>query len=151
MLSTRLVHITEYVEALTPLLEAHRRELATHPDIMALDPQIAVYKSLEAKGALLSLLLEHETAGIVGYSVNILSNNLHYGALRICQNDVLYVSPSYREEGGGRALIKATEINAKDLGAQMMLWHAKLGTKLDELLPNYGYEVQDVVFSRVLD
>lgn len=151
MLSTRVVHITEYVHKLWPLLEAHRRELATHPDLMALDPQLDRYINLEKTGHLLSVLLEHQTAGIVGYSVNIVTNNLHYAGLKVCQNDVLYVSPSYRAEGGGRQLIRAVETNARNQGCKMLLLHAKPGTALDALLPKYGYAVQDVIHAKVLD
>lgn len=151
MLSTRVVRITEHVDALWPLLEAHRRELATHPDIMELAPRLDVYRQLEAEGRLLSLILEDDKAGIVGYSVNILSQNLHYGALKVCQNDVLFVSKSYRSEGGGRAIIRATELNARADGCKYMLWHAKRDTPLEALLRrDEAYQVQDVVYGRVL-
>ena len=151
MLTTRVVKITEHVDKLWPLLEAHRRELATHPDIMPLEPRLDVYRNLENEGRLLSLILEDVNAGVVGYSINILSNNLHYGPLKVCQNDVLFVSASYRSEGGGNALMRATEINAREDGCRMMLWHAKQGTALDRMLrasPNY--DVQDIVYGRVL-
>lgn len=150
MLRTRVCTITEHLDDLWPLLRAHRNELATHPDIMPLEPQVDAYKALEKAGKLLSLVLEHSEAGIVGYSVNILAHNLHYGPLKVCQNDVIYVSPSFREEGGGRALIRATEIAAAVEGCAMILMHAKPDTRLDSVLPDYGYAVQDVIYSRVI-
>jgi len=149
MLRTRVCTITEHLDALWPLLRAHRLELATHLDLMPLEPQIDTYKALEKAGKVLSIVLESDE-GIVGYSINIVSQNLHYSPLRICQNDVIYVSPSYRQEGGGRALIRATEIYAKELGCAMVLMHAKPETRLDKVLPSYGYGVQDVIWSRVL-
>lgn len=150
MLTTRVCHITEHLDAIWPLLEAHRRELATHPDLMALKPQVETYRALEKRGQLLSIVLEHQHEGIVGYSVNLISRNLHYSDLLTCQNDVIYVSPSYREEGGGRMLLEATEVNARDLGCGMVLMHAKPDTRLDAVLPTRGYAVQDVIWSRVL-
>lgn len=149
MLRTRVCTITEHLDALWPLLRAHRLELATHLDLMPLEPQIDTYKALEKAGKVLSIVLESDE-GIVGYSINIVSQNLHYSPLRICQNDVIYVSPSYRAEGGGRALIRATEICAKELGCAMVLMHAKPDTRLDKVLPDYGYGVQDVIWSKVI-
>jgi GNAT superfamily N-acetyltransferase len=150
MLTTRAVRITDMLDQMWPLLSAHVRELATHPDIMHLDPQVETYKRLEAEGRLLSIVLEHSDAGLVGYSINILSNNLHYQALTVCQNDVIYVTPSYRSEGGGTKLLRATEIAAQIAGCKMVLMHAKPDTMLDKILPSFGYGVQDVIYSRVL-
>jgi len=151
MLTTRVVNITEYVQAIWPLLEAHRRELATHPDIMPLEPQIETYKRLEDEGRLLSIILEHPDAGIVGYSINLISQSLHYGPLKICQNDVIFVSSSYRQEGGGRHLLNATEINARNDGCKMFLLHAKQGTALDRMLKAAPeFEVQDIIYSKVI-
>lgn len=150
MLTTRAVNILEHVDALWPLLHAHRNELATHPELMQLAPMLGTYHRIQEAGNLLALLLEHSDAGPVGYSVNIISQNLHYGDLRVCQNDVIYVTPSYRSEGGGRLLIDATEIAARELGCAMVLMHAKPDTRLDEVLPGYGYGVQDVIYSKVL-
>ena len=149
MLTTRVCTITEHLDALWPLLRAHRLELATHLEIMPLEPQIDVYRELEQRGKLLSLVLEHEGT-IVGYSVNVISHNLHYGPLKVCQNDVIYVSTSWRSEGGGRKLLEATEVEARRLGCKMILMHAKPETRLDEVLPGYGYSVQDVIHSKVL-
>lgn len=149
MLTTRVCTITEHLDALWPLLRAHRNELATHLELMPLEPQIDVYRELEERGKLLSLVLEHEGT-IVGYSVNIISHNLHYGPLKVCQNDVIYVSTSWRSEGGGRKLLEATEIEARRHDCKMILMHAKPDTRLDEVLPGYGYQVQDVIHSKVL-
>jgi GNAT superfamily N-acetyltransferase len=151
MLTTRAVRISDMVDQLWPLLKAHRLELATHLDLMTLDPQIGTYKRLDDEGRLLSVVLEHAEAGLVGYSVNIIAQNLHYQALRVCQNDVIYVSPSFRSEGGGRKLMQATEHYASLAGCKMVLMHAKPGTRLDDLLPTYGYSVQDVIHSKVID
>lgn len=149
MLTTRVCRITEHIDALWPLLQAHRLELATNLDLMPLAPQLDVYRTLEDGDKLLSLVLEHE-GSIVGYSVNIVSNNLHYGPLKVCQNDVIFVSSSWRSEGGGRQLLEATEVEARRLGCAMLLMHAKPDTHLDVILPRYGYRVQDVIHSKVL-
>jgi predicted GNAT superfamily acetyltransferase len=87
---------------------------------------------------------------IVGYSVNIMAHNLHYSDLIMCQSDVLYVREDKRQGPAGLKLMRETERLAKERGAQMMLWHAKPATNLDQILPRMGYRVQDVVYTRVL-
>lgn len=145
------VTITEHLDAIWHLLEAHRDELATHPDIMPLAPQVELYKSLEAKGKLLSFIVYFNDEP-VGYSVNAIAHNLHYGPLLMCQNDVLYLKPDHRGEGVGRALIEATEAGAQAYECKLVLWHAKPMTTLFRVLdaaPYYG--VQDIIFGKRLD
>jgi hypothetical protein len=87
---------------------------------------------------------------LVGYSINIVSKNLHYSDLVVCQNDILFVSGDYRKGATGLRLMRDTERAASALGAKLMLWHAKPETNLHAVLPRLKYRVQDVVYSRVL-
>ena len=145
----REIVATEWIERAWPLLEAHREELTTNPDLMVLDPDIARYQTLETAGALLSLGLFKDER-LVGYSINALFTNLHYGDLLVCQNDLLFIDRAHRKGMAGVRLIATTESMAKDRGAQMMLWHAKPNTALHAMLPRMGYRVQDIVYSQVL-
>ena len=86
---------------------------------------------------------------LIGYSVNVVTRNLHYD-LRVCQNDVLYLTPEHRLGPLGLRLIRDTERHAREAGAKIMLWHAKQGTSLDGLLPRIDYQVQEIMYSRVL-
>jgi len=149
MLTTREVTITEHLDAIWPLLEAHREELATHKDIMPLEPRVDVYETMEAQGVLLSIVLEDE-GQIVGYSVNFVLTNLHYGTCLMCQNDVLFLAPEYRKGTHGLKLITATVAAAKERGAHIVAWHAKPGTALNKILPRLGYGVQDIMYTRRL-
>ena len=130
-----------------PLLEAHVRELTTHPHIMVLDPDWERYEAMEQAGVLLGLFA-YVGNELVGYSVNVVVPHMHYRGLTYCQNDVLYLRPDYRDIGCGTALIRATEEAAKVRGARFIVWHAKPSTPLDKLLPRLGYGVQDVIHGR---
>lgn len=149
MVSIREIRATEWIEQAWHLLEAHREELTTNKGLMILKPDISTYEMLESKKALLSLGA-FSGDEIIGYSINILANNLHYADLMMCQNDVLYVREDKRQGPTGLRLIYETERLAKDRGADLMLWHAKPDTNLNELLPRLAYRVQDVVYTRVL-
>jgi GNAT superfamily N-acetyltransferase len=155
----REIVASEWIDRAWPLLEEHYAELATVPDIMLLKPDVERYQTLEAAGNLFAIGMfdthgdTHGDAGaetLVGYSVNIVCTNLHYGDLLMCQNDLLFVRKSHRRGMTGMRLITATERAAKERGVKMMLWHAKPGTTLDRMLPRLGYGIQDVIYSQVL-
>lgn len=145
----RLEPIADKIGVEFALLHMHWEEVALNKEVMVLKPDVARYQDLEASGVLHSLVA-YAGDQIVGYSVNFLTSNLHYADLVYVQNDVLFVHPDYRKSSVGRRLIQATEVLAKELGARMMLWHAKPDTPLSALLPRAGYGVQDVMFSKVL-
>lgn len=149
MVVIREITATDWIGEAWSLLEQHREELTTNKDLMVLKPDVDTYVRLEDQGRLLSLGA-FEGDEIVGYSVNILANNLHYVDVTMCQNDVLYVREDKRQGPTGLRLMRETERLAKERGADMMLWHAKPGTNLDAILPRLDYRVQDVIYSRVL-
>lgn len=143
------IKATEKIEECWELLLAHREELTTHKHIMALKPDIGRYKALEDADRLITLALYDEDK-IVGYSVNLLNNNLHYSDLVIMQNDILYIHPQYRKGTWGMKLIKETEHMAAARGAKMVLFHGKENTSFSALMPRLGYGVQDIMFSKEL-
>ncbi|WP_343684015.1 GNAT family N-acetyltransferase [Asticcacaulis sp.] len=147
-LEIRPILASQWIDRAWPLLEAHRHELTTNPDLMQLEPRRGLYEALDARGVLLSLGL-FDGDELVGYSVNIIDHNLHYGSVLVSQNDLLFVHPDYRHGRDGLRLIKATEDAARERGAHMVIWHAKPDTSFDALLPRLGYRVQDVMYSRV--
>lgn len=149
MLEFRDIQATDHIAEAWPILETHRLELATNPEVMALSPNLPVYVTLEDNEALLSIGAYHGDM-LVGYSVSIISASLHYSDLIMCQNDVLYLAKDYRSGANGLRLIRETERRAKLRGCHMVLWHAKMDTAFMSLLDRLGYGVQDVIYSRML-
>lgn len=143
------ISAVEYLGQAWPLLEEHRLELATNPEKMQLDPDIQTYALLEELNKLMSLGVFDDDGHLVGYSINIVNRNLHYD-LRMCQNDILYLRKDLRLGPLGLKLIRATEAHAKELGCDMMIWHAKPHTSLDQILPRVGYRTQDIMYSKEL-
>jgi GNAT superfamily N-acetyltransferase len=140
------------------LLRDHWSEVAKNKGLMVLDPDWDTYYQLEEKGLLVTLVawsaVGANAGGVVGYSVNILQKkHLHYRGLTMFQNDVLYVAKEARGRSIGARLIKATVQKGKELGAKLMLWHAKetngdgSPSELGPLLLKMGYGVQDIIYS----
>ena len=125
----------------------HQQELATNPEIMQVNPAVDQYLQMEQAGILLVLRADDDD-GLIGYSVNLVHPHLHYQHLMVAQNDLLFITKPHRKGRAGLKLMQATIDHAKEMGAVMMMWHAKQGTTLDKLLQRKGYAVQDVIYSR---
>jgi predicted GNAT superfamily acetyltransferase len=150
MPTIREISAVDYLPDMWPLLAAHREELTVRKDIMELNPLVEVYRELEDKGTLLSLGVFDDDGSLIGYSINILAPNLHYGDVMMCQNDVLFLREDHRKGTLGLRLMRETESQAKARGAEVMVWHAKPGSNLDQVLQRLRYDVQDIVYTGVL-
>ena len=133
------------------LLHDHWDEVAKHKDVMVLRPRWEAYQRMQAANQLFSIGAWDDEHGLIGYSVSFISAHMHYGSLVYAQNDVLFVTPEHRKTSVGIKLMRATEAEAKHRGAKLMLWHAKEGSRLDDLLSRMsGYGVQDIIYSKRL-
>jgi len=135
----------QFFDQAVDLLVEHREELATDKALMVLKPDFDKYYAMDDLGALL-VIGAYRGGRLIGYSVNIISQNLHYADLRQCQNDVLFLTKSERRGSAGLRLIRKTQEMARLEGAKIMLWHAKPETNLDQLMPRMGGAVQDVIW-----
>lgn len=131
------------------LVEEHWQETASHKEIRSLNIPIDRYETLENVGCLLSLFVIDD-GEIVGYSINVIAEDLHAADTIKAQNDAIFVKSTHRKTRAGMMLMSATEKAAKDMGASLMIWHAKPGSKLDAILERNGYGVLDVLYSKRL-
>lgn len=132
------------------LMVPHWHEVAKHKDRMVLAPDWAKYADLEAHGKLFVVYVLDDDYNLLGYSFNFLDTHIHYKDLIVASNDALYVSPAARNSAAGLRLIRATKDRAAELGAKLMLWHAKQGSALDKLFLAKRLQVQDVIYSEPL-
>jgi predicted GNAT superfamily acetyltransferase len=146
MPAIREIQVTEWIDQAWSLFEAHCEEIAQD---MLLAPDLDAYCLLEDRGALLSLGA-FEGDEIVGYSVNLITHNLHHANVTICQNDILYLREDKRQGATGLKLMRETERMAKERGAHMVIWHAKPETNLSGILPRMGYDVRQVCYARMI-
>ncbi len=143
------ISVTQWLPLAGELVRRHYDELAVHPSVMELAPDLDGYARLEAAGSLIALGA-FDDADLIAYSVTIVHDkHLHYAGLRVAMNDVLFVDAPHRGSRIGLDLIAATEAEAKSRGCAMVVWHAKPDTALHAILTK-GYAVQDIAFSKVL-
>lgn len=149
MFEIRHSSVDEMLANSTQLFSQHWEEIARNKDVMVLKPDEAAYRTMEDAGRLM-ILAAVKAGQIVGYSVNFIVQHPHYADLTVCQNDLLFIEPTHRQGGAGIRLMRRTEEEGKARGARLMLWHAKEGTPLADILPRMSYSVQDIIFSKEL-
>ena len=132
------------------LMVPHWHEVAKHKDRMVLAPDWDKYAALEGQAKLFVVYVLDDDYNLLGYSFNFLDTHIHYKDLLVASNDALYVSPEARNSMAGMRLICATKARASELGAALMLWHAKQGSQLDKLFIAKRLQVQDVIYSEPL-
>ena len=145
----KLCTLDEFKVKADPLFQEHYEEIALRKDLMELKPNWPMYEALDQSGVLFIYLAMQDDV-CIGYSMNIVTNHLHYADLRYSQNDVLFIKKEFRGGRIGLRLMKVTEDHSRSLGCKVMLWHAKEDTTLAKLLPRLKYGVQDVIYSKEL-
>ena len=145
----RLCTLDEFKVKADPLFQEHYEEIALRKDLMELKPNWPMYEAIDQSG-LLFIHLAMQGDVCIGYSMNLVTNHLHYADLKYSQNDVLFIKKEFRGGRIGLRLMKVTEDHARSLGCKVMLWHAKERTTLAALLPRMKYGVQDIIFSKEL-
>lgn len=140
---------THKIAETSALQREHWDEIARNKHLMVLSPDIEQYRRIEQAGMLFAVFA-YDGDRMIGYSINILSVNLHYSSLLMANNDLLFIAKEYRAGRVGVRLIEETKRLAAKRGARLMLWHAKEETPLAAILPRMGCTVQDIIYSQEL-
>ncbi len=148
----------------------HYQEIALNKGVMKLDINWHRYYALEEQDAVVCLAAWLGSE-MVGYSVNVVYQHMHYQQVTVIHNDVLFVAKEHRGGGLGASLVEATETAGRYLECQVLLFHSKPGedleqvldmklkvdgmvkrllTALGRLLGIRGYKVQDIMHSKLL-
>ena len=93
MIDITLATVDEMLAEANVLFEEHYEEIARNKQVMKLKPDEETYRKMElARQIFILSARQHDV--LIGYSVNFVTNHLHYADLRIC---LLYTSPSPRD------------------------------------------------------
>ncbi len=106
------------------------------------------YKSAESSGMHYMVLAEDDER-VVGYSSMFIMDNPHTSSLHVI-SDVIYVISDYRGSGVGQELIKASEEEGKNRGADHMSITLKNGHSHENLVKGSGLSPYETVYSKAL-
>ena len=111
MIDITLATVDEMLAEANVLFEEHYEEIARNKQIMKLKPDEETYRKMESAQQIFILSARQDDV-LIGYSVNFVTNHLHYADLRIAQNDLLFISKEHRGGRIGLKLIRETENHA---------------------------------------
>jgi hypothetical protein len=136
-------------DELQTLLVDHYEELTLNKHKVKLNPNWARYFELEQQGKL-HLFTLRDQGQLLGYSVFFLDNHIHYDNLIVATNDIIYLRKDQRLGIAGIRLLKYSEQQMKELGADKITWHVKALQDFRPILHRMGYADEDVIVGKIL-
>ena len=128
----------------------HYLEVAKNRDKIALAPDDERYHSMEDVGQLVCFTAR-DGDKLVGYSIFIVNDHLHYKNNKFAFNDVIYVHPDYRKGTTiGKDLIEFAEKELVKFGVDKMTYHVKLDHDWSAMLVRKGYAREEVIVSKFI-
>lgn len=139
---------------LADLLDQHWNELAVHRDAMPLDPDYQRFVALDEAG-LFRVWTARDGKTLVGYLAWFIQPHLHYKSTLTAVEDLLLLSPPYRQGMAGVRMFTSSFDALKELGVKRIIVHSKVHFQadrggLDKLFGYMGFEHTDKVWSKML-
>ena len=145
MIEFKESNVKELSQDIYPLLKEHYEEIALNRDVIKLKPDWEGYKALENIGALHCIAVRDGNK-LIGYSISIISNSLHYKDNIFAINDVLFISKEYRKARVGYRLIKFMKKCFEKRNVSIAHFHVKIDHDFSDLLEFVGCEQVEKVF-----
>ena len=143
-----LTYSRELLNTLMPLFEKHYEEIAVYKDIpLSIDDEI--YQALGELDKLRIFVATDELGEIHGYSVYIVSTNIHYSKCLEAKNDVIYIDKEYR--GFGTSFIEWCDRQLKLESIQIVYHHIKPEHDWSKILTGMGYAKYETMYAKRLD
>lgn len=137
-----------YPEA-SNLLQLHYEEIAPHQDIFKLNPNLAVYRRMDAAGSL-CIVTARASGALVGYIVMMINRHLHYHDTLVATDDIHFIHPLYRKGSLGLRLIAAAEKEMIARKVKVMILRTKAASNHGLLFERLGFAPLDIVYSKAL-
>ena len=139
-----------------PLLAKHWREVALYQDDVPLDPDFDRYLRCDADGTMLTLTARDD-GRLIGYSVFILFQHIHYRSCLVATNDVLFLDRDYRSgTTAGIRLLRESEAELSRerdrRGAEQIrvVWHVKPKNDWSPILARLGYMQEEIIMGKLI-
>lgn len=130
-------------------LFAEYGEECSIPAIGQINPQPDLYEKLESNGAMRTFAAFQDSE-LIGFGTVLVYVVPHYGE-PIATIESLFIAAEHRATNAGNALMEAIEHHAELAGAVVVLYSARVGSRLERLLTmKKDYERTNTVFLRKL-
>ena len=139
-----------FADEAVELFKRHYEEVAERQDVIELDPNIERYNQLY-KAKTLEIHTARDDGKLIGYSLWVVVNHLHYKKSITASSDVIYISPEYRQGMLGYKFIKWTTEEIKKRNPQRILFHMKPFLDYGKIVERLGGHYFEKTYSIVLE
>lgn len=144
-----VVKLSDILEQIKPLLEAHYQEVAFSKDRIRFNPDYDKYLKLDEMG-MLHCVCAFNGDSPVGYFFSFIQPNLHYQDHIYAANDVLYLDPSCRGRGVAESMFSFAEADLKKKGVSVITIHMKTHVPFDKLCEKLGYTYIERIYAKYI-
>jgi len=142
--------VTDILDEIKPLLEAHWQEIALYKDQFPLNPDYNQYKLLDQAGVV-HVVTARNDGDLIGYYISFIMPHLHYQDCIVAMNDVLFIKSEYRKGRAGMKMIAFAEQELKKLGVHRMMIHVNTQHDFSPLLTRMGFTETERNFEKLLN
>lgn len=135
----------DVVEEIVPLLVSHWKEVNKDLNVPQLNPDFSIYLDADDNGMLVVMTVRDE-GKLIGYSVDNINYNTRY-KMQAANNDIMYVSPEYRNTDTFKRLNAEMESELMRMGIELRTMKFKTKEKKPNSL---GYlHIENTYFKRL--
>lgn len=141
--------LSDILEEMKPMLKKHWEELANNKDIRDLDPDYPMYLAMNDMD-ILKIYTVKEDGKLIGYSIWIIANHLHYKTWKYAVSDVYYLGPEYRKTGISFDFFFHIEDWLKSLGVKSCTVQDKVNHSHGTFFNRVGFNLVENVYEKVI-
>lgn len=149
MLTIAIERYHQIIDDILPLLEEHWREVAHYQDKIPLSPMFEKYRQLDKMGNIIIIAMRMD-GQLIGYSIYIITQHIHYSTCLCAANDLLYLIPEYRGMKYGLQLVKESERLLTDRSINRITYHIKPEHDFSPLLKSLGYMQEEIMYGKFI-
>lgn len=146
MLSYQVETWAQYHADAAETWAAHYDEIAHDKDRMPMNPNVAMYQTLENAG-MLQILCARDAGRLVGYMLFTVHAHGHYADVLCGFEDAFFLLKSHRKGFAGIKLIKESLRHLKQRGVKKVFIHTKKKLDVGRVLKHLGLTHSDEIYS----
>lgn len=141
--------LDDCLSGLMPLFQHHYTEIAKNKNVLHLNPDLELYRTLEMKERLLIVTARHDSK-LVGYFVWFIARHPHYRHVGTAEEDVHFLLKRYRGRGIGTQLIQTACDIAVERGCKYLRVREKIGHEHPNMMKSLGFVPMDITYTKAI-
>lgn len=149
MIEYSLESFSDIVEDLKPIFEEHSSEVDIYQDVISLNPDYGTFITLD-KLDKLRLIVARDKGRIVGYSMYVVNEHLHYKDHKYAVNDILFLDKEYRGGYTALELLDYAEAVLSEEGVSVITMNMKTHAKFETLMESLDYDRAEILYTKYI-